>query len=169
MKVGDKMSIAIETATIADFDEVNSIVKESQEEHHRALPHIFSRVDQVMPHDYFQSLLIEPVSEVLVLRINNQIIGFAVLEVIEAPPFDSLTPRKYAYVNDFGVKKSHKRMGLGKILFEECMCWANSKGATALELNVWDFNEGAITFYESLGMKTISRKMTISLNKETEN
>ena len=163
------MSIAIETATIADFDEVNSIVKESQDEHHRALPHIFSRVDKVMPHDYFQSLLIEPASEVLVVRKNNQILGFAVLEVMEAPPFESLTPRKYAYINDFGVKSSHKRMGIGKVLFEGCMYWANSKGATALELNVWNFNESAIAFYEKLGMETISRKMTISLERETEN
>lgn len=157
------MDIKIDFATIADFDSINSIVKEGHDQHFRALPHIFRKVEQVMPYDYFHSLLSDSTSEILVARQADEVVSFAVLEIIEAPPFNSLTPRKFAYINDFGVASKYNRMGIGKKTFDACIDWAKSKGANALELNVWEFNKGAISFYESLGMQSVSRKMAINL------
>lgn len=37
--------------------------------------------------------------------------------------------------------------------------WAVSKCASSIELNVYEFNQEAISFYEGLGYKTLSRKM----------
>lgn len=56
-----------------------------------------------------------------------------------------------------------QRQGVGKKLFEACMEWSKNKGASSLELNVWEFNEKAISFYESFQMKTVSRKMSLEL------
>jgi ribosomal protein S18 acetylase RimI-like enzyme len=41
--------------------------------------------------------------------------------------------------------------------------WALAKGATSIELNVYEFNETAISFYESLGYQTFSRRMNKDL------
>lgn len=159
------MDIFIDVATIADFDFINSIVKEGHDEHFHALPHIFRKVEQVMPYEYFHSLLTDPSSEILVARYADEVVSFAVLEIIEAPPFNSLIPRKFSYINDFGVSSKYNRMGFGKKTFHACCDWAKSQGATALELNVWEFNRGAISFYESLGMETVNRKMTFNLDE----
>jgi ribosomal protein S18 acetylase RimI-like enzyme len=35
-----------------------------------------------------------------------------------------------------------------------------SKGADTIELNVWEFNRGAMAFYRQLGYRTTSRKMS---------
>ena len=157
------MEILIECAMVNDFEEINSIVKEGHDEHSHNLPHIFRQVDVVMPSEYFQSLLTDPSSEILVARQAEEIVSFAVLEITDAPPFNSLTPRKFAYINDFGVASRHNRKGIGKKMFNACQEWAKIKGATTLELNVWEFNKGAISFYESLGMETVSRKMSLNL------
>lgn len=157
------MEILIESATLDDFNEINLLVKEGHDEHSLALPNIFRQVDQVMPDEYFHSLLTNPSSEILITRLANEVVGFAVVEVKEAPPFDSLTPRKFAYINDFGVASKHNRKGIGKRIFQACLDWAKSHEATTLELNVWEFNHGAISFYESLGMETVSRKMSVSI------
>jgi ribosomal protein S18 acetylase RimI-like enzyme len=37
--------------------------------------------------------------------------------------------------------------------------WAISKGADDVELNVYEFNQGAIAFYRQLGYETISQKI----------
>ena len=37
--------------------------------------------------------------------------------------------------------------------------WARNHGAERLHLNVWEFNEGAIAFYEALCYTTFSRNM----------
>jgi ribosomal protein S18 acetylase RimI-like enzyme len=44
--------------------------------------------------------------------------------------------------------------------------WAIARGATSLELNVYEFNETAISFYERLGYQTLSRKMSKELTKD---
>jgi diamine N-acetyltransferase len=155
------MNLIIDTANLSDIYAVNSIVKEGQDEHAEALPHIFKKIDQVMPESYFQDLLEDPNYEILVARENGEVVAFAVMEIKDAPPFESMTPRKYAYMNDFGVKNSNQRKGIGGVLFDECVKWSKNKGASSLDLNVWDFNEKAISFYESHGMKSVSKKMTL--------
>lgn len=114
-----------------------------------------------MPESYFQELLEDTDYEILVARENGEVVGFAVMQIKEAPPFESMTPRKYAYMNDFGVKNSNQRKGIGRVLFDECVKWSKTKGASSLDLNVWEFNQNAISFYESQGMKSVSQKMTL--------
>ena len=155
------MNISIDTASIGDHYAVNLIVDEGQVEHSEALPHIFSRVDQVMPESYFRELLEDPKSEILIAKVNEEVVGFAVMELNESPLFDSLIPRKFAYINDFGIKNSYQRKGIGKILFEACLEWSKSNDAASLDLNVWEFNKKAIAFYKSFGMESSSRKMTL--------
>ncbi|SOC42555.1 GNAT family N-acetyltransferase [Ureibacillus acetophenoni] len=146
-----------------DFTAVNLIVKEGQDEHAEALPNIFRKVKQVMPESYFNELLEDPNSDILIAKINDEIVGFAVMELVESPPFKSMTPRVYAYMHDFGVKSGFQRRGIGRLLFEACIEWSKNMGASSLELNVWEFNEKAISFYESFQMKTVSRKMSLDI------
>ncbi len=42
--------------------------------------------------------------------------------------------------------------------------WAVSKGATAIELMVFEFNQNAIAFYRDLGYDTLSRRMVKPLD-----
>ena len=49
---------------------------------------------------------------------------------------------------------------------EKMQAWAIAKGATSIELNVYEFNEAAISFYESLGYQALSRKMSKEPKKE---
>ncbi|QCR31236.1 GNAT family N-acetyltransferase [Lysinibacillus sp. SGAir0095] len=157
------MKIHITTANVEDYEEVNSIVREGQDEHSEVLPHIFKKVDEAIPEAYFRELLEDPKSGFLIAKINEEIVGFAVMELKESPPFDTMTPRTYAYMNDFGVKSTHQRAGIGTDLFKACMEWSKNNGATSLELNVWEFNQKAISFYERFGMSSVSRKMQINI------
>ena len=54
------------------------------------------------------------------------------------------------------------------MLFERCLQWAKEMDVTAVELNVWEFNEDAIAFYKGCGMETINRKMVASLYQARE-
>ncbi len=157
------MKLTISQATIDDFQEVNAIVKEGHDEHAEALPHIFKKVDYVMPASYFQELLEDSNCEILVAKEEKEVVGFAVMELKQSPPFESMAPRNYAYMNDFGVKSTQQRSGIGKLLFQACVDWSKKNGAVELELTVWEFNRKAIGFYENLGMNTVSRKMSLNL------
>lgn len=49
---------------------------------------------------------------------------------------------------------------------DEVQVWAVAKGAASVELNVYEFNKNARFFYERLGYRTISRKMSKGLKSE---
>ncbi|WP_432355729.1 GNAT family N-acetyltransferase [Sporosarcina sp. A2] len=157
------MDINLELANINDFNEINLIVKEGHDEHSDALPHIFSKVEQVMPESYFRDLMGDPNIDILVAKIGVDVVGYAVMELNESPSFQSMMPRTFAYMNDFGVRSSCQRRGIGREIFKACVEWAKNKGASSLDLNVWEFNEKAINFYESFAMENLSRKMTLRL------
>jgi diamine N-acetyltransferase len=42
---------------------------------------------------------------------------------------------------------------------DEMHAWAVAQGAASIELNVYEFNQNAIRFYQNLGFQTFSRKM----------
>jgi GNAT superfamily N-acetyltransferase len=57
------------------------------------------------------------------------------------------------------VPEAWQGRGAGRALMNAAEAWAREHGAERLHLNVWEFNEGAIAFYERLGYVTFSRNM----------
>lgn len=48
-------------------------------------------------------------------------------------------------------------------MFQKAIEFGKEKGATSLELGVWEFNEEAINFYKFMGMKDQARKMEVKI------
>lgn len=67
------------------------------------------------------------------------------------------------YVDDFCVKSTRRRQGIGERMFEEIKRIAREADAYNVELNVWEFPGSAVEFYEKMGMKTERRYMEIIL------
>lgn len=74
-----------------------------------------------------------------------------------------LIPSKFAYIDDFCVKSIYQKKGIGRLLFNHVVDYAKTEGASSIQLTVWEFNENAIKFYESLGMSTRNRRMELNL------
>ncbi len=64
-----------------------------------------------------------------------------------------LLPHNTAYIDDIYVDPEHRGKGIGKMLFKYIEEMLISKDAERIDLTVWSFNEDAMLFYESLGMK----------------
>ena len=64
-----------------------------------------------------------------------------------------------AYLADVMVKPEYQGKGIGKALVAQIREDALAKGFDRLELNMWEFNESALAFYEALGFKTYRRYM----------
>ena len=79
-------------------------------------------------------------------RNNDKIVGLA--QVLT----DNSSPRK-AVLQNLGVMRDYRRLGLGKLLVEACEEAVASEfgGLSQLWLNVEDDNHAAISFYLSLG------------------
>lgn len=157
------MVIKIEEAKEQHYIEVNRLVRQGHDDHVKGDDTVFRQVESVMPKEYYMELLEQEQSTVLIAREENKIIGFAVISIEVSPDFPSLVNRKFAYIHDFGIDRAEKRKGIGSILFEGCLSWSKEMHVDEVELNVWEFNEEAVAFYSKQNMKTISRKMRMTI------
>ncbi|MGY3717669.1 GNAT family N-acetyltransferase [Sutcliffiella cohnii] len=157
------ISITVKKAQPQDYSSISLIANEVHEKHVNALPHIFYTVKNALPKIYFEELIENPMCEILVAKEGEDVVGFAIIEIMESPPIPTYTYRKISFINNIAIKKEYSRKGIGYTLFKECTNWSKIHGASAIELNVWEFNQDAIAFYRKLGMEYASRKMYIPL------
>ena len=69
-----------------------------------------------------------------------------------------------AYIDDFCVNSNYKKNGIGRLLlFQYIVDYVRAEGASSLQLVVWEFNKGAICFYEKIEMSTRNKKMELNL------
>jgi GNAT superfamily N-acetyltransferase len=58
------------------------------------------------------------------------------------------------------VTASERGRGYGRRLLVEAEVWAQTHGASAIELSVWHFNSGAIGVYERYGFRPLWQRMS---------
>jgi GNAT superfamily N-acetyltransferase len=70
----------------------------------------------------------------------------------------------YGYVQSLVVAQRWRTQGLGRQLMDAARTWAREQGATQMRLEMWEFAEGPLHFYEKLGYRTIRRTLALSLS-----
>lgn len=157
------MSATIRTAIKEDHPAIITIGFETQAIHAEAYPTIFRQGVSGIPLEYFTRTLASEDATVFVAEVEKQVVGYVFLNVHDTPPYEYLMPRRVTEISDIAVLKAYNSKGIGHQLFAASVEWAKARGATDLELQVWELNKNAITFYERLGMVPINRTMSLSL------
>ena len=157
------MQATIRAATQADYEGICELYAEADALHAEALPDLFRVADgPARTWEFIRQLIEDENVALLVAEAGGQLLG--VIEVTErvVPEFSCVVPRRYAQVESLAVKAGHRRHGIGRSLMEEARRWAVSRGLPRVELIVWEFNQGAIAFYDELGYKPANRRMWLS-------
>ena len=80
-------------------------------------------------------------------------LGHAFCEFRQITDSAVLAPVRTLYIDDICVDEACRGRGVGKALYERVLAFARETGCHNVTLNVWAFNESALRFYESCGMK----------------
>ena len=164
------MEVSIRKARAEDFQAVRKLLEEVDVLHSEHLPHIFRRANEpVRTWDYYWGLLEDENFAVFVAEVGGKLVGCVQALVREAPAMALYVPRRYAVVDSLVVQQAAQEHGVGRKLMETVDAWARTEGASEVELNVYEFNQKAIGFYEKLGYGTVSRRMSRRLGDEGEN
>jgi diamine N-acetyltransferase len=155
------MQISVRKATADDYNSLCKLFDEIDALHRDHLPHMFQKPGgAAREQDYYSGLIADGNIALLVAEAGGNLVGFVHAIVRETPAFPVFVPRRYAIVDGIVVKSGFQNHGIGRMLMDKMQAWATANGATSIELNVYEFNETAISFYERLGYQTFSRKMS---------
>lgn len=103
-------------------------------------------------------------SAILVAEISGKPIGLAEIHLKQPDP-DSpgIVPMLYAHLQSLAVTAKFRRQGVGSQLLQAAQAWAHAHAAVELCLDVWEFSEGPLAFYEKLGYHTIRHTLARNL------
>jgi len=141
----------IREASEADLAYINKLYNQIDEQHHKALPHLFKPSQGIeRPSSLFQDIFSNIKVNFLVAEINETIVGLVHLEIRETN-HPLLNKYQYGHVSDVITDTQWKRKGVGKKLVTEAHEWLINKGVNEVNLTVFSFNKEAVLFYQSLG------------------
>jgi diamine N-acetyltransferase len=156
--------VSIRLASDADYAALGPVFAEAERFHREALPHVF-RAPQghFPPAALFRHWVSGAGSAVFVADDAGELVGFVTARADSAPPEEILQPRTFVTVDLLAVRSDRRRRGIGRSLMEAVHGWARERRLGHVSLNVWEFNEHAIGFYEAMGYRTANRLMECPL------
>lgn len=155
--------MAVRFAEYEDLERVNELRKQVNDLHVAGKPEIFKAGFPEELRDYIYTIFRDPRQRIVVAEREGVICGFAVLHHITKPETPFMRERDYIDVDEFCVDEAFRRRGVATELVGFIRDFAKSRGFDRVELNMWEFNQGALEFYEAVGFTTYRRYMEMKL------
>ena len=147
-----------------DNDTVETLLSLNQyvhEWHVKAYPNIFRDHAEEEFKKYFQSTLESPDCYHYVAYDDSRAIGLiqAKIKMFKGSAF--CQPNKLVYVNIIVVHPEYRGKGVGHLLMNKVYELADKNGISRIELDHWEGNESASSFFGELGFKPFRHFMFI--------
>lgn len=155
--------VTVRFAKAEDLDRVNELRKQVNDLHVAGKPEVFKPGFSDALRDFIHAIREDPNKEIVVAQAGGRICGFAVLNHINRPENPYMFERDFLDVDEFGVDEDSRRQGVAAAMVHFIRDYADKEGFSRLELNMWEFNRGALAFYEATGFRTYRRYMEIML------
>ena len=146
-----------------DLERVNELRRMVNDLHVEGKPDVFKPGFCDELRDYIHVIRADPNKEIVVAELEGRVCGFAVLNHIVRPENPFMYERDFLDIDEFAVDEACRRRGVASAMVAFIRAWAKEKGYKRLELNMWEFNRGALAFYEAAGFSTYRRYMEIFL------
>jgi ribosomal protein S18 acetylase RimI-like enzyme len=154
----------VRPATPTDLATLEALFEEVDAYHRVRLPDRF-RAPQgpARAHDHLLGLVQGPDCAVLLAEDGRDALGFVTVQVRDTPAVPVYVPRRIGVIDSLGVRERTRRQGVGRVLMVAAEAWVGERGADDLELTVPEANREAVAFYEALGYRLLSRRMSRKL------
>lgn len=146
-----------------DIKKIVELLHDIAQIHHIGMPKIFkTHTRKYGEKDLIVALKDETKPLFVLVNDEDVVLGYCLCEIKITKNDVMLHDRKVLFIDDLCMDKSFRDKGLGKILFDEVKEIALGKyQVNSIELNVWEFNKGAMKFYENCGFKAQKRVMEL--------
>lgn len=122
------------------------------EVHHQIRPDIFRSGALKYSEKDLEVLLANENRPVFVAVEGENVLGYCFCVVKDTRGTVMLTDRVEIYIDDLCVEETCRGQGVARQLYEHTCAWARDLGCAFVTLNVWCGNDGAMKFYEKMGL-----------------
>lgn len=147
----------------SELERINELRSMVNDLHVNGRPDIFRPGFTYELQRYIYQKLDSESSDVIAALIDGEICGFAMVEYIDRPASPYRLPQRSVVIDELGVDAAYRRRGVASALVAFCRQEARRKGYERIELNMWEFNESALRFYEAVGFRTYRRYMDLDV------
>jgi amino acid adenylation domain-containing protein len=154
------MSIILRKAHSSDYYSFCRLYEQLDRLHSEKLPNIFRLSSSPAREEtYFIGLVRNTDICVLMAEENDTPIGMVVAFLLQSGAITIDTPRKFVMVDALIIDPAYRGQGLAQALLSQVEEWAVTKGATSIELKVYEFNQPALSFYQKQGYAGLYRRL----------
>lgn len=142
-----------------ELERINVLRKQVNDLHVEGKPDVFKPGFNEELQNYVYYIFKDPEQKIVVADKDGEICGFAILHHIYKPENPFMKVRDFLDIDEFCVDENHRREGIATAMVEFIKNFAKEQGYHRLELNMWEFNQDALAFYEVAGFETFRRYM----------
>ena len=143
----------IRKANERDIAGINALLYQVHRIHAEGRPDIFRLGNKKYNDDELRAIITNDNTPIFVaVNEEEKVLGYAFCIYEETKGNPSLMDRKTVYIDDLCVDATERGQHIGTALYDYVKEEAKREGCSAVTLNVWCLNEGAMRFYEKMGM-----------------
>ena len=123
-------------------------VQQLHAEHH---PRIFKMPQSAdFAAAFFDEMLADSATTIYIAEEDAQALGYIFCKMVERPETPFTYPNRFLHIDQISVLPNAQRHGAGTALMDQVEKLARELGLSKIQLNSWDFNTKAHTFFERL-------------------
>ena len=153
----------IRKAISSDAEQIHSLLCDIARLHAEGNPDVFEAKEPKYSVSEVEAMIEGDEVTVLSAVEGDRVLGYLMCRPYETVADGLRRYRRVLYIDDLCVDSTIRASGVGRALFEASKQVAHDENCTAIDLNVWSFNKGAIAFYEKMGMTESRRHMELKL------
>lgn len=136
-----------------DLDRINELRKQVNDIHVEGRPDIFKPGFGAELREFAKIILNGEDSDIIVAERNGEICGMVCVDYVNKPETPFGKARSFYHIQEIAVDVNHRRQGVAKELLEFMVADAKKRELSSIELDVWEFNESAMEFYQAVGFR----------------
>lgn len=104
--------------------------------------------------------------DVVIMENNDVVMAYALINYEKTKETFDKKAKEIYYIQEIMISNAFQNQGLGKKMIEYLKKDAYKKGFKLIELDVWSFNQKAISFYKNVGFREQQLIMNLELTDE---
>ncbi|MDE2112734.1 MAG: GNAT family N-acetyltransferase [Alphaproteobacteria bacterium] len=156
------MNISTRPATQADLAALCELNRDVQAVHHTALPWLFK--PPLDKHEagggsaYFAALIAHINSRIIIALFGEKSVGYVYFEIRERAETELTYAHRSLLIHHISIKPEFQRSGIGRALMAAVDSIACELNTAMVQVDFWNFNDGARAFYKGLGFSPCNER-----------